>query len=74
MEMMNRAIEGAADFGEFKRRLMADAQDQRALIDQLRQKCNAPEDAPTLPRGQKRPGENREQFRARLRAERKAGA
>lgn len=58
MEAMNRAIEGAADFGEFKRRLLQAAEDQRDEV------------AAAL-KGQKRPGENREQFRARLRAEHK---
>jgi hypothetical protein len=57
MEMMNRAIEDAADFTDFKRKL---EQRQPGYAHGLRDHA--------LQRPPKRPGENREQYRARLRA------
>lgn len=63
MQMMNKAIEDAADFGEFQRKLMQEhekkvAQHQGGIIEALIAKEHS--------QPQRRPGENREQYRARI--------
>jgi hypothetical protein len=70
MEMMNRAIEGAADFGDFMKKLQQ--ANERAIddIQQLRERdpaTNEQEDSD----GDRQPGENREMHRARLKRERR---
>jgi hypothetical protein len=60
MEMINRAIEGASDYAEFQRRLISDAVVDRKPPAQVIVKVP--------PQSPRRPGENREQHRARLRA------
>ena len=66
MEMMNRAIEGASDFQGMMQNLRAGADktrdDVRAMSNSLLVELN---EAPRPP--SKRPGENREQYRARIR-------
>lgn len=57
MEMLNRAIEDARDFEEFKRRM----QEKIPPLIEATKTTVSP----------KRPDENREQYRARLRAEAK---
>lgn len=64
MQMMNRAIEGASDFREMMRKLEAGHDQQRAEVHALTRPNVSP----------KRLGENREQYRARLRAESKVRA
>lgn len=72
MEMMNRAIEDASDFMDMKRKLM------RRMDDAVFEAKRDPEQeemrkvharAPQPPR---RPGENREQYRARIHGKVKA--
>lgn len=70
MEMMNRAIEDASDFMEMKRKLLENHERRFAELAQQRGKHEMLDDlqkmeiAPGKP--PKRPGENREQYRARI--------
>jgi hypothetical protein len=75
MEMMNRAFEDASDFMEMKRKLMENAEarfSELAKQDAERLELEKLTIAP--PNLQKQPGENREQYRERMRRERKAAA
>ena len=69
MEMMNRAIEDASDFMEMKRKML-EQMDKRILAHEQRGRHEMLDDlqkmeiAPGKP--PKRPGENREQYRARI--------
>lgn len=65
MEAMNRAIEDASDYTEFQRKLLQKRHDWAVAA--LPERVMA-----EPPRSPRRPGENREQHRARLRAEQKA--
>jgi hypothetical protein len=69
MEMMNRAIEDASDFMDMKRKLMAKLDEHRdtvqktgahEMLDDMQKMEIAPQQQ------SKRPGENREQYRARI--------
>lgn len=62
MEMMNRAIEDASDFKEMLRKLQEGKDAERGAIQAYIQAGVSP----------KHPGENRKQYRERLRRERKA--
>jgi hypothetical protein len=68
MEMMNRAIEDASDFMEMKRKLLktTDQCFTDAVRAQERQDMAKVAAVPPVP--PKHPGENRQQYRARLRA------
>jgi len=72
MEMMNRAIEDAADFMEMKRRLM-EHNDKLFAEACQGQQGHAPKSNP-LSSFEKLPGENRQQYRARIRSLRKVKA
>jgi hypothetical protein len=70
MEMMNRAIEDASDFMEMKRRMLERAETAMRAADFERTLADAAQNVrPQMTRPLKRPGENRQQYRARLRAQ-----
>jgi hypothetical protein len=69
MEMMNRAIEDASDFVEMKRRMLERAEPAMRAADFERTLADAAQNMrPEMARPPKRHGENRQQYRARLRA------
>lgn len=70
MEMMNRAIEGAADFGDFMNKLQQVHERAREDIQQLHERDSTPHEQEDLD-SDRHPGENREMHRARLKRERR---
>lgn len=64
--MMNRAIEDASDFMEMKRRMLERAEDAMRADVFERKLAEAAQKMQAEPQHQKRPGENREQYRARV--------
>ena len=64
MEMMNRAIEDARDYTEFQRELIESGRDRVAVRNRWGDKVSPA--AQKLMGSPRRPGENREQHRARL--------
>ena len=71
MEMMNRAIEDAADFGGFMQKLQQVHERARGEVQQLHERESTPHEREDSD-GDRQPGENREMHRARLKAERRA--
>lgn len=69
MQAMNRAIEDASDFSEFRRKLM-ESRDFGPIRNRWGDAITP--EAQKMMQSPRRPGENREQHRARLRAESKA--
>lgn len=70
MEMMNRAIEDAADFGGFMKKLQQVHERARDEVSQLHERETTPHDQNDED-GDRQPGENREMHRARLKRERR---
>jgi hypothetical protein len=65
MQMMNKAIEDAADFSEFQRKLLEETRKHAHQV--LEAKSGSILDALASRQDQpRRPGENREQYRARI--------
>ena len=71
MEMMNRAIEDAADFVGFMQKLQQVRERAREEVQQLHERDSTPHDQGAFD-SDRQPGENREMHRARLKAERRA--
>lgn len=70
MEMMNRAIEDAADFGGFMQKLQQVHERAMGEVQQLHERESTPHERADAD-GDRQPGENREMHRARLKLERR---
>ena len=70
MEMMNRAIEDAADFGGFMQKLQQVRERAREEVQQLHARDSTPHEQGAFD-SDRQPGENREMHRARLKRERR---
>lgn len=70
MEMMNRAIEDAADFGGFMQKLQHASERAMDGIQKHHERASTPHEHEALD-GDRQPGENREMHRARLKRERR---
>ena len=70
MEMMNRAIEDAADFGGFMKKLQQAHERVREEVQQLHERESTPHER-EYSDDARQPGENREMHRSRLKRERR---